>query len=315
MRAAAPGKLVVSGAYSVLDGASALVAAVDRYAVADMAQPVSHLADEVRAAIALGALERAPALDATALRHVSGGVDRKLGLGSSAAIVVPSIAAAWLDRGEPSTGRGERIMPVALESHRRAQRGGSGIDVAASCLGGVLRCWLDPAPGWTDTGAAQATPHLHHERAALPAGLCIEVYGSTEVASTRAMLATIRQHAASDPTGFRAAIERAKLAAEAVLRCDDVSSWIAAQRQQIAALAELGDAATAPIVTRTSRALDELAAGESACFGPSGAGGGDVSLWFGPRASSPDFRARALDAGLFHVPLKVGATGVHPVAG
>ena len=35
MRARAPGKLVLSGAYAVLEGAPALVAAVDRYAVAD----------------------------------------------------------------------------------------------------------------------------------------------------------------------------------------------------------------------------------------------------------------------------------------
>ena len=35
MIAKAPGKLVVSGAYSVLEGAPAIVVAVDRYAVAD----------------------------------------------------------------------------------------------------------------------------------------------------------------------------------------------------------------------------------------------------------------------------------------
>ena len=35
MRARAPGKLVLSGAYAVLEGAPALVAAVDRYALAD----------------------------------------------------------------------------------------------------------------------------------------------------------------------------------------------------------------------------------------------------------------------------------------
>ncbi len=38
MIAKAPGKLVVSGAYSVLEGAPAIVVAVDRYAVADTAR-------------------------------------------------------------------------------------------------------------------------------------------------------------------------------------------------------------------------------------------------------------------------------------
>ena len=45
MRARAPGKLVLSGAYSVLEGAPALVAAVDRYALADDAREPELVGD------------------------------------------------------------------------------------------------------------------------------------------------------------------------------------------------------------------------------------------------------------------------------
>ncbi len=38
MIARAPGKIVISGAYAVREGAPAIVAAVDRYAVADGAR-------------------------------------------------------------------------------------------------------------------------------------------------------------------------------------------------------------------------------------------------------------------------------------
>src|SRR5688572_33181913 len=93
MIARAPGKLVLSGAYSVLEGAPALVAAVDRYALADEAREAPLITAEVRAAIAAGYLIEAPWFDASALRADAAAGGRKLGLGSSAAILVASLAA------------------------------------------------------------------------------------------------------------------------------------------------------------------------------------------------------------------------------
>ena len=88
--ARAPGKLVLSGAYSVLSGAPALVVAVDRYVLADSTRPPAFLTPEVHAAIGERA---APWFDASALREG----EKKLGLGSSAAILVASLAALELD--------------------------------------------------------------------------------------------------------------------------------------------------------------------------------------------------------------------------
>jgi phosphomevalonate kinase len=79
MRAAAPGKLVVTGAYAVLEGAPAIVFAVDRLAIADTATTTDRPTAEVRAALG----DRpAPSFDASALENQG----TKLGLGSSAAV-------------------------------------------------------------------------------------------------------------------------------------------------------------------------------------------------------------------------------------
>ena len=91
----APGKLVLSGASSVLGGAPALVTAVDRYALADPARAAVHLADEVAAAVKSGLAARACFVDASALRvDLEGGGSRKLGLGSSSAILLATLVAA-----------------------------------------------------------------------------------------------------------------------------------------------------------------------------------------------------------------------------
>ena len=86
-RARAPGKVVFSGAYAVLGGAPAIVLAVERDVVADTERPHEFLTDEVAAALEPN--ERAPWFDASALREDG----RKLGLGSSAAILVASLFA------------------------------------------------------------------------------------------------------------------------------------------------------------------------------------------------------------------------------
>src|SRR5690348_13891637 len=133
-RASAPGKVVLSGSYSVLAGAPAIVAAVDRYVIADASRPADRVTAEVRAAIDAGALDAAPWFDASALRVAEpDGTTRKLGLGSSAAILAASLAAA-----SPKSSPPDELFAKALSAHRAAQGGDSGVDVAASVFGGIL---------------------------------------------------------------------------------------------------------------------------------------------------------------------------------
>lgn len=291
MRASAPGKIVVSGAYAVLEGAPAIVAAVDRRVVADSSRASERLTDEVAAAIAMGALASPPWFDASALRTEDGA--RKLGLGSSAAILVASLAA--VDRGDDA-GLAARVFPIALEAHRRAQHGGSGVDVASSAFGGLVVCRLRAS-----LEVAQLTP---------PHGLVIEIFASALESSTPGMLARVRALASRDPATHRACLDRAAHGAAAAANATEVRAFLEALGEQHAALQTLGRAAGCDIVPEDHAALRALALKEHARFGPSGAGGGDVSIFVGGAPSSEAFRCAAEAHGLVRLDAVVGAPGV-----
>ncbi|WP_437747631.1 hypothetical protein WMF39_23055 [Sorangium sp. So ce1504] len=316
----APGKLVLSGAYAVLEGAPALVAAVDRYVLADPARPAALVTEEVQAAIDAGALDVAAWFDASALRSAepepplaSPGAppreaSRKLGLGSSAAILVATLAARAAAASEARAAPAGQRAPAwdpralfldALAAHRRAQGGGSGVDVAASVYGGVLCCRLGPG------GELDVAPH------ALPGGLVIEVFASDASARTSAMLERVRALAAREPETHRALLGAAAEGARAAAFAADARALVAALDRQVDALAELGDRSGAPIVTPALRRLRPAAAAEGAAIAPSGAGGGDVSLFVGGAPPSTAWLAAAREVGLERVPMSLGAPGVH----
>ncbi|HEU4412179.1 MAG TPA: hypothetical protein VFS43_43455 [Polyangiaceae bacterium] len=295
MMAHAPGKLVLSGAYVVLDGAPALVAAVDRYAVADTARACQFVSDELRAAF--GPLAP-PFVDTSALRDEG----RKLGLGSSAAAILAALwahAAETRPGDEPARLRDE-LARRAYAAHRAAQGGGSGVDIVASAFGGVRLCARQP----------DALPE--HREVVLPAGLVIEAWACPQSGSTPALLGQVRRLRQGQPEAYAAAAagahEGARAFAEALGRGDEVGclEGLGAQR---AAMRALGQAAGAPILTPAVLALGDEAEAEGAVFAQAGAGGGDVSLYFGRRPSTPGFRARAAALGLRPLALALGAPG------
>ncbi len=301
MRARAPGKLVLSGAYAVLEGAPCLVAAVDRYVIADAARPAPFVADEVRAAIDAGAIDHAPWFDASALReHALDGSSRKLGLGSSAAILAASLAAALGDGAGDVHALRAAVFPPALAAHRKAQGGGSGVDVAASVFGGVLLAHLEP------DGALDAHQHP------LPLGTTVEVFASPVAAVTRELLGRVRALADASPARHRACLDAAAAGARAAVSARGVAALVLAVSAQTDALAALGEAAGAPIVTDDVSALRAPAAAEGGTFAPSGAGGGDIAVFVGRAPSSASFRALAAARGHARIEAQVGAEGAGP---
>jgi phosphomevalonate kinase len=299
MRVIAPGKLVLTGAYAVLEGAPAIVAAVDRYAVVDTVAPGK--------------------VDVRTLHDDAG---QKLGLGSSAASIVASFGARALARGDDPRHAAVRseIFRSARDAHQRQQGGGSGVDVAASVHGGVLRYTLLRArasragdvpastrPGGETSRRSETAIHAVD----MPKGLELAAFWSGTSARTSDLLARVdalraRGGAAAVFTALRGVAEEA---------ADSIGdAWRFVQRAAGfgRALAALGDAADAPIVPAAFAELAALAEREGGAFFPSGAGGGDVAVWLGVEKPSSLFAARAAALGLSPLSIAIDHGGVRP---
>jgi phosphomevalonate kinase len=295
VRAIAPGKLLLTGAYAVLEGAPAVVVAVDRYAVADASGTERDPSAEVRAALGQ---EAAPKIDVRALHDERG---RKLGLGSSAAALVASLGVRALARREDlrSPLVRARIFRAARDAHTRAQGGGSGVDVAASVHGGVLRYAID-------AGGDALVRALE-----LPAGVQMAVYDSGTSARTSEMRARFeRLRAQSDARGLLARLGDRAAQASAAVESGEGQAFVACAREFGGILATLGAAIDAPIVPRSFAELAALAERENAAFLPSGAGGGDVAVWLGFASPSSAFAARASELAIRPLALGIDRGGL-----
>lgn len=308
MRAAAPGKIVLTGAYAVLYGAPALVMAVDRHAIADSDRRNTRRSPELAAAFGDAA---APAVDTSALYER--GV--KLGLGSSAAVTVAALAttvtAAELERGRHA------LFQRARAAHAQAQGGGSGIDIAASTFGGLLEYRLSSCGEENPASASRGESPVDGEATSRvwPAGLVCEVFFAGQSAKTSGLLARVRALAAADPAMFRRVMDAVITSStEAVAALGAASDFVAAAARFGRALGALGAAAAAPIVTPAFGELAQLAEREHAAFFGAGAGGGDIAVHLGTEPASRAFTARARELGLTPVALALDPLGVRHLA-
>jgi phosphomevalonate kinase len=314
----APGKLFLTGEYAVLDGAPAVVAAVDRrVAVQCRTTPdgdglvVESLAEGRRWTANVG--ERTPLPDGdagavlAALRvvrargsaagHIAAVVDsrafllggRKLGLGRSAATVVAAVAAL---------GAAE-VFALARQAHAALQDGrGSGADVAASFHGGLV----EVRRRGEDIAVSART---------LPAGVHLVVGYTGEAAPTGPMLR--RFEVARAPRALHDLHAAAERAADAVARAD-AKALLQAVDASGELLAALGREAGIPIVTPALARLVALARRAGAAAKPSGAGGGDcgIALARSP-AEAAAVRAAWAGEGLVPLALSIAAEGVRQV--
>lgn len=295
VRTKAPGKLVISGAYAVLEGAPAIVTAVDRYVVADMSRQATFEAPEVRAAKPVGPL---PYFDASALRDG----DRKLGLGSSAAIVVASVAALTLEQNPQLTTHELRdhVCDLAVRSHQQAQKGGSGIDVVTSIYGGTRLCFVKDG-------------QLSHEAHAFAAGVEIEVFCDANCASTASMLATVRAWKQRDADRYRALMQELHVASTKAKNACNVVEFVHAIGWQTRVLTRLGRESGAPIVPNHLDRIARSAIREGVAVHPSGAGGGDMVLCIGEGKAVQDWSKQLEKEGYLRLHVGLGARGVHRV--
>lgn len=301
--ASAPGKLVILGEYAVLANAPALVMAVDRRCRAEirasrnsvchlqsMAEAERQVIFRPRARSGLALVDRVvetyPASNGAGWRGVldSGGLYRegkKLGLGSSAAALT-AWSGAWL----AWTGQGiaearPDVLQGFIETHQAWQGGtGSGLDVAASFHGGVIRFQLDEETG----------PQV--ERAKMPDGVgFVSVFVRTS-ASTQKHLKQFRARATESPASAAFWMDSLDRLAETGIdraAADDANGFLDTIRDYAGGLQALGEWMGAAIFTPEHLQMLKLAERFDLAYKVSGAGGGDLGLAFG---ADPEALAR-----------------------
>lgn len=302
--ASAPGKLVLSGEYAVLEGAPAIVAAVQTRATVRFAMTTDPavVPPEVRATrrlveAELGGVSGELVIDVRSLRAG----EHKLGVGSSAAASVATAAiVAWAHGLDAERAR-ERIFGWAIAGHAEVAPRGSGVDVAASTFGGLRRCVR------TEHGLTSSPLEL-------PAALHVSVVFTGSSARTSDLLAQVHALRDRDAARHAACMQALHAGAHALsnaFAASDVARVLEGAQAYHDAMAELGRAANAPIVEERLRAIAALATAHGGAAKPSGAGGGDVAIAF---FDSPDarthFEEASRDRGFVVVDAALGGEGV-----
>ncbi len=347
--ASTPGKLVLLGDYAVLEGAPALVMAVNRHAkvrisakaggVAEVSAPdmqVSQVPLRIGADGKpewLGTADQAARLrlvDQTlrgllheglapeAGRGFSLHLDTseffdqgseglaKLGLGSSAALTVAlaSAMAVFVGRGAATANR--RVwLEHLLQLHREFQGGhGSGVDVAASLIGGVISYRL-----------LEGGTQPRFEPVNWPKEVHTLFVWSGRSASTSDFLGRLAQwrggHGADYASHMGALGAIAQKASDAVTH-EQGKGFVEAAAAYAAALRDFGTACGLDIFSAEHVQLAQLSAQAGVSYKPCGAGGGDFGVAF---ALEPERLQRlersVVAAGFRCVPLAVDEQGLH----
>ncbi len=318
--ASAPGKLVITGEYAVLEGAPALVLAIDREAHVALedtsgsdyriSAPVLGLRDARGQLDAAGKMSW-PDLDSVAAEplalvgavletlaadgasapfhatldtrafYTTAGRQAKLGLGSSAALTVALAGAVCaLNRQDRPS------VETLIAAHRRAQDGyGSGLDIAASLVGGLLVYRLQD-------GQPRITP------ATWPAGLEWCCVWSGKSASTRAFLVKLATWRAHAPARHAAVLRDLGDCARAAAAAGNAATLLEAVAAYTLSLDRFADASGLDILGAGHRNLRTLAARHGVTYKSCGAGGGDIGIGLATDAGRLQaFRQAAAAAG------------------
>lgn len=287
IQASAPGKVMLSGEYAVLEGAPSWLIAINRRAVVTF-KPSAGQPWQVRCK---GGLEATTALSTEELLETAdtpsaptallacalasqpvmpgaGGAieldtsaftsgDVNIGLGSSAALCVALDAALAASEGR------EPVLARAISAHRRFQGDrGSGADIATSLLGGSVRFEEGDA---TRIGTPPAPPMLF---------VWSGVSASTPELVRRFQGARARQS--------RGLLTRLIRAADAVF---NDSSGLLALASYGKALEALDDAWQIGVMSEEHRQIADLCSIASVSYKTCGAGGGDLGIAFSANAT------------------------------
>lgn len=211
-------------------------------------------------------------LDTSAFFESKASGPAKLGLGSSAALTVSlaSAIARWSGHDELLQSPLEWLRAL-VRLHRDYQHGrGSGIDLAASLIGGVLLYQLDDGGGV-----------LRADPISLPDDLVVRFVWTGRSADTRGYLDRLSAAMRSDHEAVRRSLDDlgavAAAGVEALIE-GRAGDFLVAADAACGGMERLGHACGMAIVSDVHRDLRRLAKQAGVAYKPSGAGGGDIGL-------------------------------------
>ena len=298
LSASAPAKLIFLGEYAVLEGAPALVAALDCRAYVTLqgtsgsqwwlsapelgiqdlplgqdGELPATLAADTRDALSLfDAVRRTMAHEILGPGPVRIQIDtrslfsngRKLGLGSSAAVAVALTVALAAAAGV--TLENQTALALAGRAHHRAQGGiGSNADVAAAVYGGFLGYHAGRTPSPVTA----------------PPDLWLQPVQLEQSASTTELVGKVMALKEVSPERFnklmRPLLERAEQGYKAFATHDTVA-FLRTFSHYHGALEQIGEASGADIISAPHRALHAATRDTGVSYKSCGAGGGDLGL-------------------------------------
>ncbi len=344
MIATAPGKLILTGEYAVLDGAPALVVAVNRRVIAR--RRIGPRGSSPFLIAVADALAKQFGADHPATRAALEIVvdsreffigQTKLGIGSSAAVTVAAtaLALAILHDKLPVIDR-DTILAIATEAHGAAQSTRRSRDSGAHMIIGQRRpgtrdsgAHLIPAPPFggsvrgsgADIAAAVHGGVIAFEggaitRLAWPAGVKLIPFFTDASADTAELIARVAN--APDRVAVTAALAAIAKASRAACQACQVRDPTLAAGNLLSALNQAADA-TDQLATATDlRLVPSCVVAARAALAPlhgtaktTGAGGGDVAIAVIPATEDASVAARLLiEAGCHPLELAVDQTGV-----
>jgi phosphomevalonate kinase len=257
---------------------------------------VESLLQELAAAgtVNVGALPPlALTLDTNAFFETVAGARVKLGLGSSAALTVALASAlATAASGGELPAADASWLQTLVTLHRQVQGGlGSGVDVAASLLGGTIRFRLDD-----DRSVVEAAPLT------APDDLRMIFLWTGRAASTGDFLAQLAARRRQRPTEVDNALDGlGESAADGVaaFAAGRTAGFCKAVDRFWMGLERLGEVIAMPILSDEHRRLRRLAVDCGVHYKPSGAGGGDIGVGFASAAEPMEELARRASAAGF----------------
>lgn len=227
---------------------------------------------------------------------------RKLGLGSSAAVLVALVGALFDALSLPIDT--QEISSFCCEAHRRFQDGqGSGVDIAAAINGGVLGMRM------TKSDANHAITRLDW-----PNGLLILPVWSGKSASTEELLSRFNAYRELNPEAFDRQMLDLKDHAERVYAAwveQSLDNIVTSLDEYETALRRFDRKAAVGILTAEHEQLRKLAEQHGGRYKTSGAGGGDFGYVFTDSRDVADaVRRDFIDAGYFVLESPLAANGL-----